>query len=122
MSKRSDPFAAIADPTRRAILDLLREHETLTAGEIAVRFPKISRAAVSKHLRVLRESRLVKARTQGRQWHYRLDPLPLAELYRDWLSRFAPLWDERLQQLKRQAEGPPGRADATAKQSTPHAS
>ena len=122
MSKRNDPFAALADPTRRAILDLLREHETLTAGEIAARFPKISRAAVSKHLRVLRQSRLVKARTQGRQRLYRLDPQPLAELYRDWLSRFAPLWDERLQQLKRQVEGSSGLADAAAKKATPHTS
>ncbi|MCH8065671.1 MAG: helix-turn-helix transcriptional regulator [Chloroflexi bacterium] len=73
------------------MLDLLRDRETLSAGEIAAQFPHISRAAVSKHLRVLRQSRLVKAREQGRQRLYRLDPLPLAALYHDWLGSFAPV-------------------------------
>ena len=104
MSRRKDAFAALADPTRRAILDLLRERQTLTAGEIAAQFPQISRAAVSKHLGVLRRARLVRTRERGREWHYRLDPRPLAEIYQEWLSRFAPLWEESLQRLKRQVE------------------
>ncbi len=104
MSKRRDAFAALADPTRRSILDLLRERRTLTAGAIAARFPQVSRAAVSKHLRVLRQARLVRARERGREWHYRLDPRPLAEIYQDWLGSFAPYWDESLQRLKRQVE------------------
>ena len=104
MSRRKDAFAALADPTRRSILDLLRQRPTLTAGEIAARFPHISRAAVSKHLRVLRLARLVKARERGREWHYSLDPRPLADLYREWLSSFAPYWEESLTRLKRQVE------------------
>ncbi len=104
MSKRKDVFAALADPTRRTILDLLRDRATLNAGEIATEFPRISRAAVSKHLKVLRQARLVKVREQGREWHYRLDPDPLAKIYKDWLASFAPLWEESLQQLKRQVE------------------
>ncbi len=104
MSKRRDAFGALADPTRRAILNLLRERPSLTAGAIAARFPGLSRAAVSKHLGVLRRARLVKAREAGREWHYTLDPRPLAEVYHDWLSAFAPLWDESLQRLKRRAE------------------
>ncbi len=102
--KRRDAFGALADPTRRAILDLLREHPALNAGEIAARFPRISRAAVSKHLRVLRQARLVKARERGREWHYTLDARPLAEVYLEWLDRFAPYWDESLQRLKQRAE------------------
>lgn len=105
MSRRKDAFAALADPTRRAILELLREQPSLTAGAIAAQFPQVSRAAVSKHLRVLRQTQLVKARKRGREWHYRLDALPLAEVYWDWLSRFAPYWEESLQRLKRQVEG-----------------
>ena len=105
MSKRKDPFAALADPTRRAILDLLRERTTLTAGEIAAQFPKISRAAVSKHLSVLRRARLVKARERGRERHYTLDPRPLAEVYHEWLERFAPMMEESLMELKRRVEG-----------------
>lgn len=79
----------------------------MTAGGIAARFPRVSRAAVSKHLRVLRQARLVKAREQGRERHYTLDARPLAEIYRDWLSAFAPYWEESLERLKRQVEGPP---------------
>ena len=64
----------------------------------------MSRAAVSKHLRVLRRARLVKARQRGREWHYSLDAAPLGELYRSWLSSFAPHWEESLKRLKRQVE------------------
>lgn len=104
MSKRKDAFAALADPTRRAILDLLRQRASLNAGEIAAQFPTISRAAVSKHLKVLRQARLVRVRKRGREWHYTLDAQPLADIYREWLANFAPLWEESLSQLKRQVE------------------
>ena len=104
MPKRRDAFGALADPTRRSILDLLRGEPTLTAGEIAARFPRVSRAAVSKHLRVLREARLVRARERGREWHYSLDARPLAEVYRDWLESFAPYFEESLGRLKRRVE------------------
>ena len=77
----------------------------MTAGEIAARFPRLSRPAVSKHLGVLRRARLVRARERGREWHYTLDPRPLAEVYYEWLRGFAPLWEESLKRLKRQAEG-----------------
>ncbi len=104
MSKRRDPFAALGDPTRRAILDLLRTRESCTAGEIGARFRSISRPAVSKHLRVLRESGLVSARAEGREWNYSLDADALGKLYVQWLSKFAPLWEQSLERLKRQAE------------------
>ncbi|HEV8574697.1 MAG TPA: metalloregulator ArsR/SmtB family transcription factor [Dehalococcoidia bacterium] len=104
MSKRRDAFAALADPTRRAILDLLRNSAIMTAGEIAARFPRVSRAAVSKHLRVLREARLVHAQERGREWHYSLDARPLAMVYREWLEAFAPQMEESLGRLKRQVE------------------
>ena len=99
-----DAFSAVADPTRRSILDLLRERPTLTAGEIAAQFPRISRPAVSKHLRVLRRAHLVHARDRGRQRHYSLDARPLGDMYRRWLLSFAPMWEESLTRLKRQIE------------------
>lgn len=105
MSKRNDPFAALADPTRRRILELLRDRVTMTAGELAACFPLISRAAVSKHLRVLREAGLVSARELGREWHYGLEPAPLEEIYGVWLATFAPHWDAALQRLKERVEG-----------------
>jgi len=73
-------------------------------GRDPAHFPRVSRAAVSKHLRVLREARLVRARERGREWHYSLDARPLAGVYREWLESFAPCWEESLERLKRQVE------------------
>jgi DNA-binding transcriptional ArsR family regulator len=75
----------------------------MTAGEIARRFPSISRPAVSKHLKVLREAKLVESRETGREWHYRLEARRLAEIER-WLAAFAPYWGESLRRLKDMAE------------------
>jgi DNA-binding transcriptional ArsR family regulator len=99
-----DAFGAIADPTRRAILDVLADRASLTAGEIADEFPEISRPAVSKHLAVLRDAGLVQIRKDGRELHYTLDVRPLAQLYQEWLARYAPMWDESLARLKRNVE------------------
>jgi DNA-binding transcriptional ArsR family regulator len=97
-------FGALADPTRRGILDLLRERERLTAGEIASQFPSISRPAVSKHLGVLRAAGLVHAEERGRENHYTLDAEPIGQVQREWLDQFAPFWDESLRRLKARAE------------------
>lgn len=78
---------AIADPVRREILAMLRER-SMSAGQVADRFA-ISRPAVSRHLRVLRESGLVHDELTGRQRFYRLDPAPLAQLAQ-WLAPFLP--------------------------------
>lgn len=97
-------FGALADTTRRRILDILRRRDVMTAGELAAAFPDISRPAVSRHLRVLRHANLVVAGEQGREMHYRLDPEPLRRLQERYLSAFAPMWDTSLRRLKRQAE------------------
>jgi len=115
VSGRKGTFSALADPTRRAILEILRDALSLTAGQIAAQFPAISRAAVSKHLGLLREAQLVRVRDAGREWHYSLDPGPLAEVYEYWLGSFAPLWDETLGQLKVAAERPPPKAARDAR-------
>jgi DNA-binding transcriptional ArsR family regulator len=90
--------AAIADPIRRRVLELVRDRE-VPAGELAAQFD-VSRPAVSRHLRVLRQAGLVRERREGRLRLYRADPAPLAEL-RGWLERY---WDERLDALKELAE------------------
>ncbi|WP_342744043.1 metalloregulator ArsR/SmtB family transcription factor [Geodermatophilus pulveris] len=87
---------ALADPTRRALLGLLVPGE-LAAGELAARFP-VSRPAISRHLRVLREAGLVRSRVQGRRRLYALDPRPLRELD-DWLAPYRDLWARRLDAL-----------------------
>ena len=93
-----DLAAAIADPVRRDILVMLRD-QRLAAGQIADRFA-ISRPAVSRHLRVLRESGLVRDRRVGRQRFYELDASQLAGLV-EWLDQFtlAAGWQHRLDAL-----------------------
>jgi DNA-binding transcriptional ArsR family regulator len=87
---------ALADPTRRRIVELLAEGER-SAGELAAEF-RTSRPGVSRHLRVLREHGLVRAREQGQRRLYSLDPTPLAELD-SWLARYRPFWANRLDAL-----------------------
>jgi DNA-binding transcriptional ArsR family regulator len=83
------------------VLELLRVAPVMTAGDLAAAFPSISRPAVSRHLRVLREAGLVAAKKDGREWHYTLDPTPLAEITQAWFAKFAPLWEESLTKLKK---------------------
>ena len=87
---------ALADPTRRRIVELLADGER-SAGELAAEF-HTSRPGVSRHLRVLREYGLVRAREQGQRRLYSLDPAPLAELD-SWLARYRPFWANRLDAL-----------------------
>ena len=93
---RVQSLGALADPIRREVVDLLAAGE-LAAGELADRFP-VSRPAISRHLRVLREAGLVRVRTEGRHRFYALDPGPLRELD-TWLERYRDLWAHRLDAL-----------------------
>ena len=89
---------ALADPTRRAIFELLRDGPS-AVGELAGRLP-VSRPAVSQHLRVLKGAGLVSERKEGTRRLYRIEPQGLAEL-RDWIDRF---WTEALDGFKAAAE------------------
>jgi DNA-binding transcriptional ArsR family regulator len=91
-------FVAVAEPTRREILALLRERER-PVGEL-VRHLKISQPGVSKHLRVLREAGLVRVRPEGRRRLYELRAEPLAELDA-WLAPYREYWGGRLDALER---------------------
>ena len=90
-------FSALADPTRRAVLDLLRRGSQ-PAGRIAQAFP-ISRPAISKHLRRLRRAHLVDERRQGRLRVYQLNPQPL-QTVDAWLEQYRSFWRARLARLK----------------------
>lgn len=99
----ASPFHAVADPTRRLILDLLRAGGPLRAGDLAAKFPRISRPGVSKHLRVLRGARLLRQERRGRELWYGLDPLPLAKVDA-WLREYEAFWQDKLEGLKQAAE------------------
>ena len=90
-------FQALADPTRRAVLDLLRRG-ALPAGQIAREFP-VSRPAISKHLRLLRRARLVEERREGRHRLYRLNAEPLRGV-EEWLEQYRVFWQTSLTRLK----------------------
>jgi DNA-binding transcriptional ArsR family regulator len=90
-------FYALADPTRRAVLDLLRRGSQ-PAGEIAQAFP-VSRPAISKHLRLLRRAHLVLEHREGRNRVYQLNPEPLRAVD-SWLDHYRCFWTANLASLK----------------------
>lgn len=92
---RTDPFPALADPTRRKILELLWSGEEVPAGAIAEAFPRLSRPAVSKHLAVLRSAGLVRVRREGRRRLYGLDARALLAVD-EWMDRYRGAWQRRL--------------------------
>ena len=96
-----DPFRAIADPTRRAILDRLRAGPT-PMNALAVDFHQ-TRPAISKHLRVLRDASLVTERRVGRERLYQLQPRQLQHVA-SWLEGYRSFWLDNLNNLKRYLE------------------
>lgn len=91
-----DIFQAIADPTRRAILVMLTL-QAMTPNALADQFDT-SRQAVSKHIRILRESGIVGQEKQGREIHYHLKPEKMKEID-VWLQQFRQFWEDRFAQL-----------------------
>jgi DNA-binding transcriptional ArsR family regulator len=90
-------FEVLAEPTRREILDLVRERE-LSVGDLVQRIP-LSQPGVSKHLRVLRDAGLVEVRVDAQRRLYRVRPEPLAEIDA-WLRPYRRLWAGRLDALE----------------------
>ena len=110
-------WKALSDPTRRTILDLLRE-SPYTTGELCAAF-EISRFAVMKHLTLLEQPELIVVRQQGRtRWNY-LNAVPLQRIYERWLLPYEAIWASALLQLKRQAEASKGQTDMSDKANSP---
>lgn len=93
---RRDVFQAIADPNRRAILSLLAK-KRLTLNGVAENF-RISRPAVSKHIKILAECGLIVVRQQGRERYCEAKPDKLTEVT-DWVEQYRQLWEERFDRL-----------------------
>ena len=101
LAASADVFAAIADPTRRAILDHLRTGEQ-PVKQLAEPFA-MSLPAISQHLQVLCEAGLVQMRKAGRQRLYRLNPEPLKQVS-DWIAHYEQFWQEKLDTLSNYLE------------------
>jgi DNA-binding transcriptional ArsR family regulator len=95
-------FDVVAEPTRREILDLLRE-KPRPVGEL-VDLLGLSQPGVSKHLRVLREAKLVRVRRDAQRRWYEVDPRPLDEIDK-WLEPYRAFWGDRLDALERHLDG-----------------
>jgi DNA-binding transcriptional ArsR family regulator len=96
MKLRRDPFQAIADPTRRAILVLLAA-QTMTAGAIAENF-EVARPTISKHMQVLSECELITSIQKGREIFYEIKVDKMKEIDK-WLAQFRKIWETRYDQL-----------------------
>jgi len=95
-------FAAVSNPTRRRILELLKEGE-LRAGELVAAFPALPQPAVSRHLRILREAGLVIVYPRAQQRFYSLQPAKLREVDK-WVSLYRKFWSARLDSLSEHLE------------------
>ncbi len=103
MSDLDPVWKALADPTRREILDLLRDGPC-TTNEIVARFPRLSRFGVMKHIDVLREAGLINTREEGRKRINSLNAVPIRQIYERWVSGFEGCWASGLLELKRSLE------------------
>ena len=102
-----DPvWKALSDPTRRAILDCLRDHPRTTT-EIVGSFPHLTRFGVMKHLEVLRQAQLVSTLEAGRQRMNSLNVVPIRQIYERWVGPFQELWSGELLRIKELAEAAP---------------
>lgn len=97
-ARKTDVFDAVSHPVRRRILFLLKDGAR-PAGNLAQPF-KMSAAAVSQHLRVLREAALVQEQRKGRQLIYYLNPEPLKAVYQ-WVEEFGDYWNKKLDALEK---------------------
>jgi DNA-binding transcriptional ArsR family regulator len=96
-------FKALADPTRRSLLDELFERDGQTLSELEGRLP-MSRFGVMKHLKVLEEAGLVTTRKRGREKLHHLNPVPIRMVHDRWVSKYAEPWASALTELKRELE------------------
>jgi DNA-binding transcriptional ArsR family regulator len=98
-----DVFKALADPTRRRLLDELFEEDGQTLSALEQRLP-MTRFGVAKHLKVLEGAGLVTTRKRGREKLHFLNPVPIREVHDRWVSKYAEPWAQALTGLKRDLE------------------
>ena len=97
-----DMFSALADPTRRKIIEILATNGQLSATQICEKFP-VSPPAISQHLKILREAELVHMEKRAQQRIYQLNPQSLLVLH-DWTQQITQLWNQRFDALEKVLE------------------
>jgi DNA-binding transcriptional ArsR family regulator len=98
-------FRALADPSRRLLLDRLRERDGRTLGELCEILPDMTRFGVMKHLAVLADAHLVVSERHGRTKLHYLNPVPIREIHDRWISNYAEPFVSALTDLRRASEG-----------------
>ncbi len=98
-----ETWKALSDPTRRAILDLLRDGPRQTTA-IVEQFPELSRFAVMKHLNVLRSAKLVTTRSEGRVRVNSLNAAPIRDIIERWINKYEAYWSNTLLRVRDDAE------------------
>jgi DNA-binding transcriptional ArsR family regulator len=96
-------FKALADPTRRSLLDELFRQDGQTLSALQERLP-MSRFGVMKHLKVLEEAGLITTRKRGREKLHFLNPVPIRRVYERWVSKYTEPWASALSELKDEIE------------------
>jgi DNA-binding transcriptional ArsR family regulator len=105
--RSGDVFKALADPSRRLLLDLLLERDGQTLGELESNL-EMTRFGVMKHLRVLEAANLVVTRRSGREKLHYLNPMPIRQIYDRWVSKYAEPWTSGLSDLRKELEDQSG--------------
>ncbi len=100
-------FRALADPSRRVLLDRLFDEDGQTLGSLCAAVPALTRFGVMKHLGVLEGAGLVTTRKVGREKHHYLNPVPIRLVHDRWISKFAEPWVRGLVELKHDLEAKP---------------
>jgi len=99
-------WKALSDPTRRRILDLLRDGPRGTT-EIVTQFPELSRFGVMKHIEVLRDVGLINTRQEGRFRVNSINAVPIHQIYKRWVSKYEDIWARKIIGIKESVEGEP---------------
>ncbi len=105
--EEDDVFKALADPSRRLLLDSLFDEDGQTLGELSARLPEMTRFGVMKHLRILEAAGLVTSRKVGRERLHYLNPVPIRLIHDRWIGKYAEPWVGALADLKVRFEEPP---------------
>ena len=104
MERGAEVFRALADPTRRALLDALFETDGQSAGALCARFPEMTRFGVMKHLRLLEAAGLVVTQRSGREKLHYLNPVPIRLVHDRWIDKYTERRVSALADLKAELE------------------